>query len=79
MVIGHGIIVVTITTDVMGEVFTPRDKLLMNNGLNFNLANLLRDDLFVVFTEDGEILLNDYNILGMADNLLIVVVSTVVT
>jgi hypothetical protein len=51
----------------------------VNNCLNFNLTDLLCDDFLVVFTEDGEVLLNNYNLLCVANDVFVIVVVTMVT
>lgn len=60
-----------VATGVVSDVITEsRDsslELRENDGLSLNLTDLSGDDFFHVFSNDGQLLLNDFNRHGMAD------------
>jgi len=60
------------TAKIVVEGPDARPPLLEDNGLGLDLTDLLRDDLLGKLLEDNKPLLNDFDLLGMANDVLLV-------
>jgi len=64
-------VAVRLAAEVARETLTARNELLVDDGLYFDFANLLGDDLLVPLPDNCEVLLNNFDGNGLADYVLL--------